>query len=193
MTDVNKKALSEILGYSERTITDWQDDGMPVAYRGDRGESNRYDTSAVIRWLVDREVAKVRKESPKDRLDRLRADQMELNLAQQRGALVNVRQLEPELMQMVGAFRTELLSMADKLKSELDAQYGTNIDSGLIAERVEAALRHCARYDLDAAAASATAEEPLPGEGAGSKAGAPYSSDRDQASNAEPIDAASDQ
>ena len=70
-----------------------------------------------------------------------------LNLAEKKGVLVNVGQLEAELMQMVGAFRTELLSRDDKLKGELDALYGIDVDAQVLNEHTHAALRHFARYD----------------------------------------------
>jgi len=72
----------------------------------------------------------------------------ELTLAEKRGLLINVSQLEPELMQMVGAFRTELLSRDDKLKTELDALYGIDIDLTILNDHTHAALTQLARYDV---------------------------------------------
>ena len=50
-------------------------------------------------------------------------------------------------MQMVGAFRSELLSRDDKLKSELDALYGIEVDLSILNEHTFAALAQLARYD----------------------------------------------
>lgn len=71
----------------------------------------------------------------------------ELALAEKRGQLVNVAQLEPEITRMVVAFRTELLSSDDKLKSEIDAFYGIDLDLAVLNERTRNCLRHLARYD----------------------------------------------
>lgn len=70
-----------------------------------------------------------------------------LTVAEKKGMLINVAQLEPELMQMVGAFRSELLSRDDKLKSELDALYGIEVDLSILNEHTFAALAQLARYD----------------------------------------------
>ncbi|WP_192878422.1 MarR family transcriptional regulator [Parvibium lacunae] len=69
-----------------------------------------------------------------------------LILAEKRGLLVNVAQLEPELINMVGAFKAELLARDDKLKTELDALYGINLDVSLLNEHTRSALQHFARY-----------------------------------------------
>ena len=69
------------------------------------------------------------------------------NLAEKKGALINVAQLEPELMQMVGAFKSELLNRDDKLKAALDAAYGIKIDVHILNDHTHAALSHLARYD----------------------------------------------
>lgn len=90
-----------------------------------------------------------------------------LTVAEKRGLLVNVTQLEQELAMMVGAFRSELLSRDDKLKSELDALYGIEVDLTLLNEHTFAALAQLARYDAGEQGAGAP-----PGVSAGA-AGAP--------------------
>lgn len=91
----------------------------------------------------------------------------QLQLAEKLGQLVNVAQLEPELQRMVGAFRAELLSRDDKLKAELDALYGIDIDLALLTDHTRAALAQLARYDLGGAPAGA------PSDGGADAAGAP--------------------
>ena len=71
-----------------------------------------------------------------------------LQVAEKKGALVNVAQLEPELVTMVMAFRTELLSRDDKLAAELSALYGVTVDAALLNEHTYAALSQLARYDI---------------------------------------------
>jgi len=71
----------------------------------------------------------------------------ELALAEKRGQLVNVAQLEPEIARMVVAFRTELLAKDDKLKAEIDAFYGIDLDLAFLNEHTRTALRQLARYD----------------------------------------------
>lgn len=46
--NVNQKKLAAIFGVSERTIRNWEKEGMPAP-------GNEYDTAAVIRWYVDRD------------------------------------------------------------------------------------------------------------------------------------------
>ena len=68
-------------------------------------------------------------------------------LAEKKGQLINVAQLEPELMQMVGAWRSELLGRDDKLKADLDVLYGIDVDIQVLNDYTFTALNHLARYD----------------------------------------------
>lgn len=71
----------------------------------------------------------------------------QIQLAEKLGQVVNLTQLEPELARMVGAFRSELLARDDKLKAEVDALYGIDLDPQLLNEHTRAALSQLARYD----------------------------------------------
>jgi hypothetical protein len=75
----------------------------------------------------------------------------QLTLAEKKGQLVNLAQLEPELMRMVVAFRTELLARDDKLKAEIDAVYGIDVDIAFLQEHTRNALAQLARYDASGA------------------------------------------
>jgi hypothetical protein len=79
-----------------------------------------------------------------ERVDR---ELKQLTLAEKRGLLVNLQQLEPALAAMVVAFRAELQSRDDKLAEDLSALYGVEVDRALIEEYTRAALDHLARYD----------------------------------------------
>lgn len=87
----------------------------------------------------------------------------QLTLAEKKGQLVNVAQLEPELQRMVVAFRTELLARDDKLKAEIDAVYGIDLDPAFIQEHTRNALAQLARYDVSGAGSAVQAG---PGDGA---------------------------
>jgi phage terminase Nu1 subunit (DNA packaging protein) len=64
--EVNKKRLSEIFGVSVRTIQNWQEQGMPVARGGGKGNEVLFESAAVIEWFSARDAAieneKLRKE-----------------------------------------------------------------------------------------------------------------------------------
>ncbi len=70
----------------------------------------------------------------------------ELLLAEKRGQLVNIAQLEPELTQMVVAFRTELLARDDKLKADLDVLYAIDLDLTVLNDHTHDTLQQLARY-----------------------------------------------
>lgn len=65
-----------------------------------------------------------------------------LTLAEKKGQLVNVDQLEPALARQYMAFKAELEARDDKLKEELDLLYGVDIDLELISTHTRNALAH---------------------------------------------------
>jgi len=80
-------------------------------------------------------------------------------LAEKKGQLVNVEHLEAELVQMFMAFKTELLARDDKLKTELDALHGIDVDAQLLEDHTNAILQQLARYDPERAGISAPSGE----------------------------------
>jgi hypothetical protein len=96
-----------MFGVSIKTINEWQDQGMPVAARGEYagGIPNEYESKDCIGWLIERETGKVRGENPRDRLARLQADAIEMQNATARGELLPASQIEPKMLAAVVSAR----------------------------------------------------------------------------------------
>src|SRR3990172_13341229 len=78
---VNKHQLADVMGVSERTLSEWQEDGLPIKSVGGRGMENQYETAEVIEWRVQRAVAGKSVMTPQDRMYLAGAMEKELNLA----------------------------------------------------------------------------------------------------------------
>lgn len=148
---VTKAQLCEIVGRDERTISRWQNTGMPVLQTGlGRGNENEYDTQAVIEWLVQIAQQRGEKEGVRDRLDRIRGDREEVALAKDLGELVVAADLIERFEAVITAAKVELLNtLPENLASELSARYGVEVDDHLIREPIEAILRELSNYDPD--------------------------------------------
>ena len=132
---------------SERSLTEWQKEGLPVAsYADNRGQANQYDTTKVIAWYIARELASVMKEKPRDRLDRLKADEVELNIKERIGELAPAALFERIWDDHVIAARTEFLSLPDTLATELTALTHVKIDTDIIAEYINRALDKLSKF-----------------------------------------------
>ncbi|MCC7487281.1 MAG: terminase small subunit, partial [Burkholderiales bacterium] len=120
---VNKAELSELLGYSERTISSWQgeDNGFPVVSRGERGEENVYDAPAVVAWLLQREAARWGGESQeaRRRLVSAQASRAELELQRRQGALVSAEEVRLGARATAREVRDALLAIPDRLAPAL--------------------------------------------------------------------------
>ncbi|KDO00826.1 terminase small subunit [Pseudomonas sp. B21-012] len=148
---VSKAELGEIVGRDERTLSRWQKDGMPVIEFGvGRGNENQYDTQAVIEWLMRQAALNGKKESTRDRLDRLRGDREELALAKDLGEVVIEAEMVSRFEAVITAAKIELLNtLPDELSATLSAQYGVQVDDQLIREPIELILRRLSAYDED--------------------------------------------
>jgi terminase small subunit / prophage DNA-packing protein len=121
---VNKRELSQIFGVTERALTLWQDEGMPIAVKGKRGTSNHYDTADVITWRVQTEISKATGEMPKDRLARVQADRVEIDIAEKLGRLIPVDEIAPLWSGYVAAARQYLRAEPARLAHILDITEG---------------------------------------------------------------------
>ncbi len=164
---VTKADLAEIVGRDERTLSRWQREGMPVVSVGlGRGNENEYDTEDVIGWLVQVATLNGKKESARDRLDRLRADREEVALAKDVGLVVAVADLAAEYEAMITAAKVELLhAYPDSVAASLSARYGIEIDESLIREPLEDILRKLAKYEPDDAPSDGDTDDAFAEEG----------------------------
>lgn len=71
----------------------------------------------------------------------------ELKLAELRRDLINVAELEPALQRMFTAFRVEVLSLPDKIKTDLDALHGIDVDLEILNDHCRHTLQQLAEYN----------------------------------------------
>ena len=125
----------------ERLGIDWKNESLDsirvtylrhlrlVAAELDAGDGDSLVKERVLTERVDRELK-------------------QLGLGDKKCTLVNLPQLEHELTNMVGAFRTELLVRDDKLVSDLASLYGITVDVTILNQFTYAALEQFGRYNL---------------------------------------------
>lgn len=161
MTIVTKAELADIVGRDERTLSRWQQDGMPVLeFRTGRGNENEYDTHAVFEWLLNR-AATGGQETAKDRLDRIRGDREELAYAKDLEEVVVADELLTRFEAMITAAKNELLNtLPDQIATDLSALYNIDIDENRIREPIDQVLRNMANYDPDADDEAGYVDEP---------------------------------
>jgi len=189
---VNKRALADVLGITERTLTEWQEEGLPIEIKGERGEENSYDTAAVVAWHVQRALQRAGKtESQRDRESRLRGDLMELELAEKNNSLVPVEEIRPTWESRVLAAAFYMMGRQSRLAGILEATPGIEakrellkredadfltklgVDGERMQKEVDAILEKFAAGEADAflRRLSGHDEQSRPGDPAGSSAG----------------------
>ena len=73
----------------------------------------------------------------------------ELTLAEKLSELVPTEEVKPMIEQMVAAFRADIMSLADNLKTTIDATHGIDVDIELINEPIEDALQRLSSFEVD--------------------------------------------
>ena len=141
MRIIGQESIAEVFGVAPKTIVEWQEAGFPVAQRGGPGVPSEYESAECISWLVQRELGKVRQESPRDRVFRLQADNLEIDLAEKRGRLIPVDAVEPKWKAACTAAREALLRDRRRLAARLDGVTDRQERERLIGECHEAFLR----------------------------------------------------
>ncbi len=146
---VNKSQLEEILSVSHVTLTEWQEQGLPIEVRAERkGQSHTYETKEVIDWLIQRELNKANaKETARDRLARMQGDMVELELMTKRGLLVPVEQIEPAWSSMVAAAKSYLRQEPERLIHLLNTLDSVDARRDLLAETFDEFLRKLSTYE----------------------------------------------
>lgn len=155
MRVIGQERIADVMGVVAKTIHEWQDAGFPVAAQGGANRPSEYDTEACIQWLIDREVRKVRNESPRDRNWLLQNQLLEMQLAEKQGRLVDASQLEPKLNAAIVSAREQLLRERRRLSARLQGVTDRRRCEEIIAEAHEEFLRRLATWGDCAAAEDA--------------------------------------
>lgn len=140
-----QQGIADMFGVSRETIDNWQRDGMPVEVRGGPGVPSQYDSVKCINWLVERETKKIQAERPQDRLARVQADKIELELAEKRGILLPADQIEPKLRAAIIAAREFWRNEPTRLAREVPQKSIKEIEN-LLVSAFEAFLTKFARW-----------------------------------------------
>lgn len=149
MRIIGQEQVAAMFGVAPKTIVEWQDQGMPIAVRGRPGVPSEYDSDACIAWYVQREVKKVQAERPQDRLARLQADKIEIELMEKRGQLLPADQIEPKLRAALIAAREMWRNEPARLAREVPGKPIKEIED-LLAGSYEAFLVKLSRWQAAA-------------------------------------------
>ena len=123
---LNRERLAEMLGCSLRTVDEYRRQGMPGEAPKRHGDQWRFDSSAVVTWLRDKEresalgdVAEIDEFEAKRRKLAAEASLAELALALKQGAAVAISDFEAAWSAMIGAARAKLLGLPAALGPEV--------------------------------------------------------------------------
>lgn len=150
-----QKAIADVFKVTVMTINNWQaeDPPFPIAKRGKmpRGKSE-YETADCIRWYVARQMARAHVETPRDRLDRIRSDREELELAVRLDELVEVSSIQPAIDEFFNDVKAELDGMCNAYTEVMSAAKD-KAEQFQVFRRIAREIRErLARFDFRASA-----------------------------------------
>lgn len=145
MRVIGQSQLAALFGVTEKTVVEWQDEGMPVELRNQAPKPNEYESADCIRWYAEREVRKVRVESPRDRVFRLQADKLEMEMAEARKALLPAAMIEPKIRGAIIAAREHLMGERRRIAALVQGRSETEC-AALLEQAFSDALRRLADW-----------------------------------------------
>lgn len=108
---------------------------MPIEQAGVRGQEHVYDSAAVVAWLIERTVRKIRGESPRDEYLRSQTRLNEIKIAEAEDRLVPVDEILPEFSRMIVEARRRLLQIPVTITDTLEG-----LDAAARSARIEKAI-----------------------------------------------------
>lgn len=147
---LNKRELAEALDVSERTLTEWQAEGMPIAAQGGPGADNSYDLAEVVRWACLREIGKRGITSAFDRLNDIRAKREEINLRRDLGEVVFVPDIRPAVQRYVNDIMATLIGMPEKYAQQLEQALGVEGKHQVLSDMVSEIREVLGSYEFSA-------------------------------------------
>jgi phage terminase Nu1 subunit (DNA packaging protein) len=152
---VTKSELAEILGVSERTLSTWQQEGLPIENQQHQG--NTYHTVKVIDWLKQHHANRLTEsngeildlEAEKARLTKAQADAAELKLAEQKRQLLDANEVQAVWENNIMACRAKLLSLPSKIAPVVANETSTPIIESTIRDALYEALDELSRSEFD--------------------------------------------
>lgn len=128
-TVATRDQLAAIVGRGLRTIAAWKAKGMP-------GVEGRYDVGACVSWAFLQGLLKFEKttdddelknESPKNRLDRLKGDEKEIDVARLQAAIVDVDPARRMVTRLIHEAKALLDQLVDRIPAEMPTEISPEI------------------------------------------------------------------
>jgi phage terminase Nu1 subunit (DNA packaging protein) len=145
-----KHLCARAFGISVQAFSNW--DVAPVRKEG---REQLYDLREVIEYKLakergeDDEGGETSAWKEKARLDRARADMVELDLEIKRGSVVSIEALRPRLIDMVMAFRAKILNLPKRLGQDFNSFENARECEARAEEIVQEALNELSEYKPD--------------------------------------------
>jgi phage terminase Nu1 subunit (DNA packaging protein) len=152
------RELATLLAIDPVTVWRWQAEGVPFERRSATGAEHSFWTAEVLRWLVARELKAAAPETAKDRLARVQADQIELDIAERGDRLINPYEAERKVACLIAATRTELLQLPERLAAALAGPMSFEERRDLMRAEITRALIEVSRLPARLEAAGGTYE-----------------------------------
>lgn len=144
---VSKAELAKILGKDEKTIFRWLKEGIPIIEHGSRGKESKFDTEAVIEWLIARATNGKEIEAARLRLTLAQARNAELDADEKEGRLIPLESMGALWSNVLTSFRARILSIPSRLTPQISATNEPAIIDKLIKTALHEALNELAEYD----------------------------------------------
>lgn len=143
--------FADFIGVTTKTVNKWITYGMPVIKKGGQGRGNEsaIESIAAIDWVIDQRIAKTTGGTPKDQLDKKRAELIEIQIQKESETLVEADFVEQLYGGLLTQLRIEMQFVGDEITMMIKNEFGIDVKRDDIQNKIVEALQRVYEKSTD--------------------------------------------
>ena len=143
--------FADFIGVTTKTVNKWITYGMPVIRKGGQGRGNEsaIESIAAIDWVIEQKIAKTTGGTPKDQLDKKRAELIEIQIQKESDVLVEADFVEQLYGGLLTQLRIEMQFVGDEITMMIKNEFGVDVKRDDIQNKIVEALQRVYEKSTD--------------------------------------------
>ena len=143
--------FADFIGVTTKTVNKWITYGMPVLRKGGQGRGNEsaIESIAAIDWVIEQKIAKTTGGTPKDQLDKKRAELIEIQIQKESDVLVEADFVEQLYGGLLTQLRIEMQFVGDEITMMIKNEFGVDVKRDDIQNKIVEALQRVYEKSTD--------------------------------------------
>ncbi|MGL4675257.1 MAG: terminase small subunit [Wohlfahrtiimonas sp.] len=143
--------FADFIGVTTKTVNKWITYGMPVLRKGGQGRGNEsaIESISAIDWVIEQKIAKTTGGTPKDQLDKKRAELIEIQIQKESDNLVEADFVEQLYGGLLTQLRIEMQFVGDEITMMIKNEFNIDVKRDDIQNKIVEALQRVYEKSTD--------------------------------------------